>query len=516
MKKRSLLLLVLSFLLSSAYAQVSWTYYSETPILAMDPLVSWGAYGQPTVIIHNDTIRMWYAVAEVTQTDPVVRGRIHYAWSLDGYFWNKHPNNPVFDVGAPLQWDGEWVDTPGILWDGTDYKLYYYGDSLYFDVLDHTAIGLATSNDGIHWTRQGKVLEMGAPDAWDGHHIELPSLYYHSEIGLYAMLYTGMDRVNYPLPGYIRIGLALSWDGYEWFKWYENPVMDVGEPPSFNDIGVGGPALVETNGIFEMWYTGIEAVETPYNSWDSLKVGYAVSLNGTSWIQYPGNPVMQAAEGDSTVFWAFDVVWDPNEELYKMYFESHHWHYDDPYEPGNTVGVNAIFMATAPRTLINSPNCSTSISQNTSIEAGNSVPLFASGGDFYQWDPPQGLSATDVANPIASPEETTTYTVLIVSENCITTRQVQIAVDENNAIDNDSLIVINIYPNPAKAGSEIKLNKHIRDACITIHDIAGNILYRNNIFSGNVLNIASYIKQGIYILQIIEASHIQLIKLNIE
>ncbi|HPG73684.1 MAG TPA: T9SS type A sorting domain-containing protein, partial [Bacteroidales bacterium] len=112
--------------------------------------------------------------------------------------------------------------------------------------------------------------------------------------------------------------------------------------------------------------------------------------------------------------------------------------------------------------------------------------------------------------------ETTTYTVLIVSENCITTRQVQIAVDENNAIDNDSLIVINIYPNPAKAGSEIKLNKHIRDACITIHDIAGNILYRNNIFSGSVLNIAAYIKPGIYILQIIEASHIQLIKLNIE
>src|SRR6056297_99466 len=103
MKKFFTITILLTGLLlvqGKSIAQIDWTYFPEEPVLAMDPLVNWGAYGQPTVLIHNDTIKMWYAVGETTQTDPVMRGRIHYAWSLDGYTWNKHPANPVLDVGA--------------------------------------------------------------------------------------------------------------------------------------------------------------------------------------------------------------------------------------------------------------------------------------------------------------------------------------------------------------------------------------------------------------------------------
>ncbi|MFH2095204.1 MAG: PKD domain-containing protein, partial [Bacteroidota bacterium] len=50
-----------------------------------------------------------------------------------------------------------------------------------------------------------------------------------------------------------------------------------------------------------------------------------------------------------------------------------------------------------------------------SICYGNSVVLSASGGDFYQWSPPTGLSATNVANPMANPTVTTTYTVTITT-----------------------------------------------------------------------------------------------------
>ena len=496
----SLLIVVLNC--SVIRAQTNWTYFSEEPILAMDPTIAWGAYGQPNVIIHDDTIKMWFAVSETTPTDPISRGRIHYAWSLDGYTFTEYANNPVLDVGGVGEWDYQWLDTPGILWDGTEFKLYYYGDSLYFDVLDYTAIGLATSDDGINWTKQGKVLEMGGVDDWDGHHVELPELYYDSEIGLYAMLYSGMDRSNYPLAGFIKIGLALSFDGYDWMKYENNPVMDVGANPSFNDIGVGGPSILKTDGIFEMWYTGIQIVEDDNNSWDSLKVGYAVSLNGTSWIQYPTNPVMLAAEGDSTVFWAFDVIWDEADDLYKMYFESEHWAYEEPGTPGEFHKINAIFLATAPRTVLNSLACDTEISEDITIDIEANTPLLASGGDYYQWDPPEGLDNADIANPIASPIETTTYTVLIVSEACVTKELVTVTVYDPSNIEEPAIEVLEIFPNPANIKSSLKLNKVFKNAHVTITNSIGQTVFNINNFSDDEIRFNSKLIPGTYIIRV--------------
>lgn len=45
------------------------------------------------------------------------------------------------------------------------------------------------------------------------------------------------------------------------------------------------------------------------------------------------------------------------------------------------------------------------------IEAGDTVQLFASGAVNYTWSPATGLSCTNCPNPVASPTETTIYTV---------------------------------------------------------------------------------------------------------
>ncbi len=49
--------------------------------------------------------------------------------------------------------------------------------------------------------------------------------------------------------------------------------------------------------------------------------------------------------------------------------------------------------------------------------AGDSEQLQASGGVSYQWFPSTGLSNAAVPNPVASPEETTSYTVLVTDAN---------------------------------------------------------------------------------------------------
>jgi len=46
------------------------------------------------------------------------------------------------------------------------------------------------------------------------------------------------------------------------------------------------------------------------------------------------------------------------------------------------------------------------------ICAGESVTLAAAGGSSYAWSPSEGLSAPNIANPVASPAVTTTYTVI--------------------------------------------------------------------------------------------------------
>lgn len=73
--------------------------------------------------------------------------------------------------------------------------------------------------------------------------------------------------------------------------------------------------------------------------------------------------------------------------------------------------------------------CQSSISANAgadeSICAGNSTNLngTASNGDgnyTYNWSPAEGLSATNIASPVASPSSTTTYTLTVTDGNGLT------------------------------------------------------------------------------------------------
>ncbi|MBC7566790.1 MAG: gliding motility-associated C-terminal domain-containing protein [Pedobacter sp.] len=77
-----------------------------------------------------------------------------------------------------------------------------------------------------------------------------------------------------------------------------------------------------------------------------------------------------------------------------------------------------------------------------SVCEGSAVELKASGGTAYTWTPSNGLSATDIANPMASPLQTTTYTVLVSNGSC--DRSVQVTV------------VVNKIP-VAKAGEDKKI-----------------------------------------------------------
>lgn len=70
---------------------------------------------------------------------------------------------------------------------------------------------------------------------------------------------------------------------------------------------------------------------------------------------------------------------------------------------------------------------------NTSIPMGDTVTIHAIGDGNYSWAPPNGLSCTNCANPVASPTVTTTYTVTSVDSNgCEVFRTVTITLECND------------------------------------------------------------------------------------
>ncbi len=68
---------------------------------------------------------------------------------------------------------------------------------------------------------------------------------------------------------------------------------------------------------------------------------------------------------------------------------------------------------------------------DTTIYLGQSKKLVALGSNNYTWFPPYGLSCKDCAEPIATPEQTTTYCVRTTVNGCSDTACVTITVDES-------------------------------------------------------------------------------------
>jgi len=89
-----------------------------------------------------------------------------------------------------------------------------------------------------------------------------------------------------------------------------------------------------------------------------------------------------------------------------------------------TVTVNPL-----PITSISVLESSGSLSDDGIICWSDNATLTASGGSTYSWSPSTGLSATNIANPVATPSITTTYTVTVTTaQGCVATANQMITV----------------------------------------------------------------------------------------
>ena len=130
------------------------------------------------------------------------------------------------------------------------------------------------------------------------------------------------------------------------------------------------------------------------------------------------------------------------------------------------------------------------VSPNQTICAGQSVNLHSSGGVTYTWTPTTGLNNATSANPIATPDATTTYTVSDVdASGCTGTATVTITV---NPIAHPSSF--NYYP-----ASPVYVNTPISFTDTSVTNITGyNWTFGDNGTSSSQNPAHTYSTPGVY------------------
>jgi len=238
----------------------------------------------------------------------------------DCQIWEKYPGNPVLDLGPPGAWDAVLVASPSVLFDGTEYKMWYAGS----DDGKHFRIGYATSADGIVWNKYAgnPVLDLGPTGSWDQYVVGLP--YVLLDGAEYKMWYTG----SYDESPSSRTGYATSADGIMWNKYDGNPVLDVGPAESWDEVQVHGPSVLLDGNEYKMWFGGTDVSL-------NFRIGYATSADGIVWNKYAGNPVLDLGSDEA---WDKDWVYTPrvlfDGKEYKAWFSGR----DRPFD---TIGYAA-------------------------------------------------------------------------------------------------------------------------------------------------------------------------------
>jgi hypothetical protein len=152
-----------------------------------------------------------------------------------------------------------------------------------------TTIALATSPDGLTWTKQGTVMSSGGPASWERDEVSPNFILF--EAGIYRLWYhgggyfMGGQGTRY---GNARVGYATSPDGVTWTKYSGNPVLDIGPAGAWDDEQVAEPRITKLATGYRLYYTGRSA------STKRQSLGMATSTDGIIWTKDSRNPILDS------------------------------------------------------------------------------------------------------------------------------------------------------------------------------------------------------------------------------
>ena len=183
---------------------IVWKKHPDNPVLDVGPSGTWDDYQiyDPTILFDGAKYHLWYTGYDGSNSG------IGYATSADGIVWEKHPANPVLNPGPSGTWDDYHVGSPTVLFDGTKYRMWYAANDG-----SHRRTGYATSADGIVWEKhpENPVLDLGSSGAWDDFHVDHHTVLFDDTE--YRMWYSGHDGSNYRIGYATSISDLMDTDG---------------------------------------------------------------------------------------------------------------------------------------------------------------------------------------------------------------------------------------------------------------------------------------------------------------
>jgi predicted GH43/DUF377 family glycosyl hydrolase len=207
--------------------------------------------------------------------------RTGLATSSDGLDWHKQG---VVLAPDPRTWEADYIAANGaaMLVEGRFWYWYVAGPE------ELPRLGLARSTDARQWNKDpAPVLDPGPRGSWDERGVADP---YVIRSGVYFYLYyLGQDRARRQ-----RLGVARSRDGVRWEKLRTNPILELGEDGTFDENGLGEPAVWEWQGEYWMIYTGRDRDER-------RRMGLARSRDGVAWRKLPAVFAGQESWNDAVV-----------------------------------------------------------------------------------------------------------------------------------------------------------------------------------------------------------------------
>jgi len=252
---------------------------------------------------------------------------------------------------------------------------------------------------------------------WESNKVQYPNVIYDN--GLYKMWYSGHNGT------YWSVGYATSFDGINWLKYPQNPVvtwdLDINKPKN-----IITPTVIKDNDIYKMWFT---SSFTDHDNYD-FTIGYATSSNGIQWTIQSFEQLKPSQNWDSIGLTHPFVLKISDNEYYLYYSGRSSTNWNIGYATSND-GTNWIPFANnpiitstgkwwekgsnlGPHVIYNqSPQLFKMWYSTESLGQGSSSMAYAESTDNYNWNKPT------TNNPILNKELTGYFDDRIISDGSI-------------------------------------------------------------------------------------------------
>jgi len=193
--------------------------------------------------------------------DEAVEKHLGLATSTDGLSWTRYKDNPIYDSG--------WVEDMSVIKHDNTYYMFAEGRG--------DTAHLMTSTDRIHWEEKGPLdirKSNGEPLGKGAY--GTPAIWY--EDGVWYLYYERDD---------LGIWLATSTDMKVWTNKQDEPVIKMG-PEIYDQFAVAMDQIIKYNGRYYGYYHATE-----YKDWHEWSSCMAISDDLLHWEKYDRNPILR-------------------------------------------------------------------------------------------------------------------------------------------------------------------------------------------------------------------------------